>query len=552
MADAHISASDGPSSPTPSPSLPPPVITATTNGKGPAALYPASPTSAYHQHHSLPSPGFPSACALPPLPLSPTHPPTSPTQVQQQPSALSLSLPVSPSSAAPLPAIPASPSSTAALQSQIAQLQAQIQQQTLAFEEFKQASAQRAAQQLEDRMIKVVALLIRFVSNPSEQVPVKTPHFIRNAIDSLRAVRDGAVAGVVIERDRLAQENTQLHQDREQLSSEISHLRDQLDLATDQLAQLPTLKSTLSKSTSDLASATSDLTQLRSHLAATESRLTTATGDLHQATKRIKDLESQLATARTLCDAARDSQARAQDECAHWQREAERMAEEAAMVQVALEDAQAAARADADMRNGQWQRRVDAMREVSEAAHRELEKKRERVVELEEIVADKAKMVRELQAEVHSLTHHIQHKLNDIASEKDVDRALVANLVIQFVTQPPVRRWEILTPLAAMLNFTPEQRVAVGLDKPGQHPQLASAGASVEAPPDPLAANRRASLVSATSPVTADPRSPASPSAAGSQKFEQSLSEKFISFLLREATVTDVGAASASGDKGRQ
>ncbi|KAI9173123.1 hypothetical protein H9P43_007254 [Blastocladiella emersonii ATCC 22665] len=427
--------------------------------------------------------------------MQPPAAPVASSALSPAAAAAQVPLPMSPAFA---PAPPPFPSSDreAALDAELASLRAQLAARTQELDDFKLATATRAAAQLEDRLLKVVSLLTRFASNPAEPVPPKTPDFLRVAIDTLRGVVDRAASPARLEADRLRLEN--------------ATLVERLQSAAPALDELAGLRDAHAAALADAESLRGQLDELDAALHEAEERADRAAADAAQA------------------DAEREA---AGDEMAHWQREAQRMADEAANLQAALDAVQATARADAEYRQAQHARKVEAVQAALEAAEAREKEGRERVAELEADLDGKNAAIRELQAEVHSLTHHIQHKLADLASHNEVDRALVANLVIQFVTQPPVRRWEILTPLAAMLCFTPEQRVAVGLDKP---PTAGSTPAGTA--PASAAGSRRVSSANVVEDGTADPIK--SPTSATAARFEQSLSEKFISFLLREVSTS--------------
>ncbi|KAI9221517.1 hypothetical protein BC828DRAFT_380799 [Blastocladiella britannica] len=449
------------------------------------------------QGHGRGHEDFPPAHALPPLPMSPTHA----SAAFFPPSLVPISAPVPPATAPEPVQVPEPTPVTVTPAQSVPASHEQTEAQA-------QAAARAAAAQLEQRLAKAVALLVRYARDVTAPVPAAMPAFLARGIDDLRAVADHERATW---QAQTASDTALWSATRASLEHERSALR------------------------SSLASAQAALAETTR---AREIERAQAAAAVNAAVQEASDAEAAAA------DLVRD----ARHERDHWRREAERLAGEAARaaadaatLQVALEASASAARADAEMRAAGWTRKLATATAAADADRSACLKLQDRVRELEDTVRGKAAAVKELQGEVHALTHHIQHKLSTAAANAEVDRTLVANLVVQFVTQPPVRRWEILPPLAALLNLSADQRVAVGLDRaPPATASSVTSSASLHAPGgggssdvvDPLAAAKRAGTGSGP-----DTNGAGTTSTGG--QFQQSLSEKFISFLMRESTVPD-------------
>ncbi|KAJ3350375.1 hypothetical protein GGF32_004944 [Allomyces javanicus] len=381
-----------------------------------------------------------------------------------------------------------SPSREAELEQEVATLRAALDAKTRALADYQRTAASQAASQLEERLKKVVALLVRF-GGSTDAVPAKIPDFIRTAIDQLRRRPNPLQA----EHDRLQHEH--------------ATLLERLQAATPRLAELGTLRDRLAQTTADLDAAHAEIDAQAAQVTDEADRADAAEAARDEALREVKALRDER-------DAARDEAEAAATEAAHHH-------EQLVALQAAMDAMQAAHASDVEYRVAHLQRKLDAA--VADVRARDVAASTSaaRIAELEEMVNDKSRTVRELQAEVHSLTNHIQTRLTELAKHHEVDRQLVANLIVQFMVQQD-RRPEVISLLAGMLCFSPEQYAAVGLAPP-------SASGSVSA-------SRRVSSVHADEMVPAQQQQAQQP-----PTFQQSLSDKWISFLLREVSVGGAG-----------
>jgi hypothetical protein len=98
-----------------------------------------------------------------------------------------------------------------------------------------------------------------------------------------------------------------------------------------------------------------------------------------------------------------------------------------------------------------------------------------------------------------------------------LDRQLIANLVVQYITNKDQRN-EIVGILSGTLCFTPEQQEAIGLNT--------------------------ISMARGSDSMIKESNSPAS---AAPSTFQQSLSDKWISFLLKEVNTDDTKENQSKG-----
>ncbi|KNE71577.1 hypothetical protein AMAG_16139 [Allomyces macrogynus ATCC 38327] len=297
--------------------------------------------------------------------------------------------------------------------------------------------------------------------------------------------------------------------EHDRLQHEHATLLERLQAATPRLAELGTLRDRLAQTTADLDAAHAEIDAQAAQVTDEADRADAAEAARDEALREVEALRDER-------DAARDEAEAAATEAAHHH-------EQLVALQAAMDAMQAAHASDVEYRVAHLQRKLDAA--VADVRARDVAASTAaaRIAELEEMVNDKSRTVRELQAEVHSLTNHIQTRLTELAKHHEVDRQLVANLIVQFMVQQD-RRPEVLSLLAGMLCFSPEQYAAVGLAPPSV--------------PGSVSASRRVSS------VHADEMAPAQQQSQQQQPpaFQQSLSDKWISFLLREVSVGGAGA----------
>ncbi|KNE58940.1 hypothetical protein AMAG_04473 [Allomyces macrogynus ATCC 38327] len=440
--------------------------TATTNAVDRTSMTTPTITTPTLASPTMSSPRIEHLATATPLPPSPMVPPIKSLQVNGS-----------------------SPSREADLEQEVATLRAALDAKTRALADYQRSAASQAASQLEERLKKVVALLVRF-GGSTDAVPAKIPDFIRTAIDQLRRRPNPLQA----EHDRLQHEH--------------ATLLERLQAATPRLAELGTLRDRLAQTTADLDAAHAEIDAQAAQITDEADRADAAEAARDKALREVEALRGER-------DAARDEAEAAGDRGGHT------ITSSLVALQAAMDAMQAAHASDVEYRVAHLQRKLDAA--VADVRARDVAASTSaaRIAELEEMVNDKSRTVRDLQAEVHSLTNHIQTRLTELAKHHEVDRQLVANLIVQFMVQQD-RRPEVISLLAGMLCFSPEQYAAVGLAPPSA--------------PGSVSASRRVSSVHADEMVPAQQQQGQQP-----PTFQQSLSDKWISFLLREVSVGGAG-----------
>ncbi|CEH18825.1 MYOSIN HEAVY CHAIN-RELATED [Ceraceosorus bombacis] len=211
---------------------------------------------------------------------------------------------------------------------------------------------------------------------------------------------------------------------------------------------------------------------------------------------------------------------------------AEREGATARELQAVLEEFQAAQENELQRALGDYQEKYDTIvasleeyKQRSTIAESKLADYRdaaERNAILEKEVKEKNLLVGKLRHEAVILNEHLTEALRRLrsdTSDSNVDRRLVTNLLVQFLTTPraDAKRFEMLSLIASVLQFTDEQRESTGLQR--------VAGASGSAYKGMPPGVRRGSSISGHT------RSEASSGGTGDESF----SNLFLEFLLSEA-----------------
>lgn len=285
-----------------------------------------------------------------------------------------------------------------------------------------------------------------------------------------------------------------LRQDAEELDRREA----QIETLTSQLETLQTSSTTLREelvsSHSEVDRLTSELDSLRKTLAATESQPSrTRERELYELLERSKldaaswqsacleeqskreQLETQLVEARDEVERARSSE--------HQQRAvARREAASAAELSAVLAEFQSSQESELAKTLADYETRVEALEAKcsewkgrAEVAEGRLESAASVTAQAESLAAqvkEKNLLIGKLRHEAVILNEHLTEalrRLRNDQSEANVDKRLVSNLLVKFLTTPRTdgKRYEMLRLMAGVLGWGEAEREAVGLVRSG-------------------------------------------------------------------------------------
>jgi hypothetical protein len=210
---------------------------------------------------------------------------------------------------------------------------------------------------------------------------------------------------------------------------------------------------------------------------------------------RREDLETQLHDARDAADRARQAET-------HHRLMAEREAASAANLSAVLSEFESSQEAELSRALGDHRAQLDALssslaeyKSRAETAESKLSENADLASQAEKLgaqVKEKNLLIGKLRHEAVILNEHLTEalrRLRNDQSETNVDKRLVTNLVIQFITTPRTdgKRWEMLNLIASVLDWSHDQRAQAGLSKAsstvagGQRPALRTANTSASA-----------------------------------------------------------------------
>ncbi|CAO1629266.1 unnamed protein product [Parajaminaea phylloscopi] len=269
---------------------------------------------------------------------------------------------------------------------------------------------------------------------------------------------------------------------------------------------------------------------------------------LHQLTQSVESLKAQSAQWEAGCveertrreelsaalEQSRADQEGLRIELQQAKHTAQREQESARSLQAVLEEFQADQEAEISRALGDYQRKYDAtaadLEEHKERSRRaekrcsEYQEAAERATALEQDVKEKNLLIGKLRHEAVILNEHLTEalrRLNKDSTDTNVDRRLVTNILLQFLTTPrqDAKRFEMLNLLSTILQWSDEEKGTAGIQRSGS-------GADQ---------SRRYLGIGASSPRSA----PAGRSGQLGQ--EESFSNLFVEFLLSEAGQAQAG-----------
>ncbi|SPO26430.1 related to RUD3 - suppressor of uso1-1 transport defect [Ustilago trichophora] len=344
-----------------------------------------------------------------------------------------------------------------------------------------------------------------------------------------------------------------LRQDAE----ELDRRETQIEALTSKLEQLEsttsTLRSELLASHSETDRLSGQVDQLRSILAKTEAESQSQKQQQDKGSRMEKERELYVLLERVKVDAhaweaacleerskredlemrlseAHDAVIRAKESEAHHRSIAERESASATNLAAVLSEFQSTQESELSRALGDHRSQIDSLttalsdyKSRAETAELQLQQNADltaRATLLESQVKEKNLLIGKLRHEAVILNEHLTEalrRLRNDQSESNVDKRLVTNLVLQFITTPRAdgKRWEMLNLIAGVLDWGEGERELAGLQR--------GSGASATRPS--LGGRSASANGNATRRV----------SSSGNVGADESFSNLFVEFLLSEA-----------------
>lgn len=277
-------------------------------------------------------------------------------------------------------------------------------------------------------------------------------------IESLNAQVADLTAGMATLREELLASN-----------AENERVTGELDEARRQAAAAAQASATDDADTPSTAAATNEahasaLASLRTQLTAAHSSAEHERSAREEVEERLRALETTSATLR--------------DDATHWQSAAEAAQQSARNLQSVLEEFQADQEAELDGAVGEYRHRYECAREElaswqsraksAEESYAVVKDAAARAQHLEQETREKNLLIGKLRHEAVILNEHLTEALRRLqrhASDVNVDRRLVTNVLLQFLTTPrqDAKRFEMLALIGEVLQWGDEERRVAGL-----------------------------------------------------------------------------------------
>lgn len=280
------------------------------------------------------------------------------------------------------------------------------------------------------------------------------------------------------------------HAENERVTKEFDALRASASTqSTSTAASTTTTTSSSSSSSSDhedqIISLQSQVHTLTTSLESYKHQLSTWQSSYHEEVATRQDIQAQL-DQHTLTRNTLEMDLR------HWQDVAQREKDSARNLQQVLEEFQAEQESELDRVVSSLQMQYDETAsaliqaqeraQTFEARYNEIKDVSHRVTHLEQETKEKNLLIGKLRHEAVILNEHLTEALRRLqkdSSDVNVDRRLVSNVLLQFLTTPrqDAKRFEILNLIGQVLQWGEEEREVAGLMKGGS-----GGGAGVESP----------------------------------------------------------------------
>lgn len=333
----------------------------------------------------------------------------------------------------------------------------------------------------------------------------------------------------------LEEQNQELQQSNTTLTEELAHLRKQNEEQASEIANLRSRASLSQKHWIDE----------RDELIAREAA---AREEFDNANQAMQDWEALALNERSLHDSLKEKMAELEEQVnslseAYQKATSERDTNSQAVdgLQRALQEVQNARKVERRqlVENHQTElnelrKQVQAAEEAAKSAKSTLEatqKELESALPFEKEVKEKNLLIGKLRHEAVTLNEHLTKALRILKKgrpEDNVDRQIVTNYILHFlaIDRSDPKKFEALQLIAALLNWSDEQREQAGLARPG------ASNSNLRIPLSPF--RRVPSTPSLNSAINSDPMLMAS-----SSSNKESLAELWSDFLEREAVEGD-------------
>ncbi|KAJ1506998.1 hypothetical protein HMI56_000336 [Coelomomyces lativittatus] len=322
------------------------------------------------------------------------------------------------------------------LQEQLGEAMEQLNLKTKAMEEMQFQNTEVSSNQLNERIRKTIAVLVRF-STSAEPIPEQIPDLFREAINTIRS-----------HTLTILHENTELREQCETLDS-------RLNATLSELNQLPLLRERLQAQIAELEILQSDssekqeqLTSLHLRYGSLKDRFQTMQQEHENVKKQLHHYQAQTEQLEHQLRQLNIDHTKTLDQVNH--------------LQIALDILQTNQVTETQYKFDSFDRKLEALKDTNE----KLVQDYQRCSSEKELLDQKLKEIQtkneELNKEIQTLNQHLQHRLSDIAKQHELDREWIGNHIIQFYLHPEQRK-DILVLLSNILGFTQEQKLSVGL-----------------------------------------------------------------------------------------
>ncbi|KAN0065176.1 hypothetical protein ACQY0O_001673 [Thecaphora frezii] len=403
---------------------------------------------------------------------------------------------------------------------------------------------------------------------------------VRAELQRVREERDGFESQYRGLLGKLTQMRSTLGDRLRQDAEELDRREHQIEELTSRTAELEatisTLKDELVSSHADNERLTAEADSLRASIAnAAASSSAAAASSSYDVTGRLereRELQEMLERIKMDCEgweiacleerarreeldtqvreAQIDKEAAEQREATMRQR-AEREEQSARELQAVLEEFQSAQESELKRALGDYEEKYEALQTSLSAYKQRAETSESRLAEYEQLaklsqslgaeVKEKNLLIGKLRHEAVILNEHLTEALRRLrteASENNVDRKLVTNLFLQFLTTPRSdgKRFEMLKLIASVLGWSDGEREAAGLQKVG----TAAAGTG------PGVGVGGRGLGVGVGVGVRSPEKEKGKARVGNVAGDESFSNLFVEFLLSEAEARDQEADKAA------
>ena len=351
------------------------------------------------------------------------------------------------------------------------------------------------------------------ISERLRQLDVHEPMRLKEEILRLQDERDALEEQYTSLLEKLSQMRMTLGDRLQQDAEELDRRDQQIEQLTQQVsdleARIHTLKEELGVSNDEARQLTHELEQMRAQLSNTTQK---ETAELHRLESRCRDLENKVHAHRvdvdrleTVCIEERSLKEECQVRVQHVSETLDHARLRIGELEAAVEQEKQVARQMQqtleELQHAQddgMQRSVSELQQQVDEAESEVEKYKLQVHSMESIVdeaqqatskcrdleqelKEKHLLIGKLRHEAVILNEHLKHALGRLrrdSPEDYIDRRLISNLLLQFLSTPraDTKRYEMLRLIASILQWDDTEREKAGLQRQLDRSQSSSYG----------------------------------------------------------------------------